>query len=107
MPGSAADLSGAIRYNRDVYHAWGRLREMVQTGKPVERPQLHLGEDEERTRTFVLAMHYRGLGIGRAVVGEPAARISAVDIAHDDLFDDRTEVAVLLLKTALVVHQKA
>jgi len=68
VPGSPADLSGAIRYNRDVYSAWGKLREMVRTGKPVEKPELHLGGDEERTRTFVLAMHHRALGIGQAVV---------------------------------------
>jgi ubiquinone/menaquinone biosynthesis C-methylase UbiE len=68
VPGSPADVSGAIRYNRDVYDAWGRLREMIQTGKPVEKPELHLGKDEERTRTFVLAMHHRALGIGQAVV---------------------------------------
>jgi ubiquinone/menaquinone biosynthesis C-methylase UbiE len=68
VPGSPADLSGAIRYNRDVYGAWGRLKEMAVTGKPVEKPEKHLGEDEERTRTFVLAMHGRALGIGRAVV---------------------------------------
>jgi len=68
VPGSPADLSVAIRYNRDVYVAWSKLGEMVRTGKPVERPELHLGEDEERTRTFVLAMHHRALGIGQAVV---------------------------------------
>ena len=68
VPGSPADLSGAIRYNRDVYGAWGRLKEMALTGKPVERPETHLGEDRERTRTFVMAMHGRALGIGRAVV---------------------------------------
>ncbi|MFZ2053083.1 MAG: methyltransferase [Candidatus Aminicenantales bacterium] len=68
VPGSPGDLSGAIRYNRDVYGAWGKLKEMVRTGKPVERPELHLGEDPERTRTFVLAMHSRALGIGGAVV---------------------------------------
>jgi ubiquinone/menaquinone biosynthesis C-methylase UbiE len=68
VPGSAGDLSGAIRYNRDVYGAWGKLKEMVRTGKPVERPELHLGKDPERTRIFVLAMHGRALGIGRAVV---------------------------------------
>ena len=68
VPGSPADLSGAIRYNRDVYGAWGRLKELAVTGKPVERPETHLGEDEERTRTFVLAMHGRALGIGRTVV---------------------------------------
>jgi SAM-dependent methyltransferase len=68
VPGSPADLSGAIRYNRDVYAAWGRLKETVLTGKPVERPETHLGEDTERTRTFVMAMHGRAVGIGRAVV---------------------------------------
>jgi SAM-dependent methyltransferase len=68
VPGSPADLSKAIRYNRDVYGAWGRLNELVKTGKPVERPEIHLGEDADRTRTFVLSMHGRALGIGRAVV---------------------------------------
>lgn len=68
VPGSPGDLSGAIRYNRDVYDAWGRLPELVRTGKPVERPEVHLGDDPERTRAFVMAMHYRALGIGRAVV---------------------------------------
>jgi SAM-dependent methyltransferase len=68
VPGSPADLSGAIRYNRDVYGAWGRLKELAVTGRPVEKPETHLGEDEERTRTFVMAMHGRALGIGRAVV---------------------------------------
>jgi SAM-dependent methyltransferase len=68
VPGSPADLSGAIRYNRDVYGAWGRLKEMAVTGRPVEKPEIHLGQDPDRTRTFVLAMHGRALGIGRAVV---------------------------------------
>jgi ubiquinone/menaquinone biosynthesis C-methylase UbiE len=68
VPGSPGDLSGAIRYNRDVYGAWGRLADMIRTGKPVERPEIHLGEDKDRTRTFVLAMHGRALGIGRALV---------------------------------------
>jgi ubiquinone/menaquinone biosynthesis C-methylase UbiE len=68
VPGSPADLSGAIRYNRDVYSAWGKLAEMIRSGRPVERPELHLGEDKERTRTFVLAMHGRALAIGQAVI---------------------------------------
>ncbi len=67
-PGAPGDLSGAIRYNRDVYAAWGRAADFVRTGKPVEPPAVHLGMDEARTRTFVLAMHGRALGIGRAVV---------------------------------------
>ncbi len=61
-------LGSAIKYNRDVYAAWGRLREMVETGKPVEEPELHLGSDPERTRTFVTAMHGRAMAIGRAVI---------------------------------------
>jgi len=68
VPGSPGDLSKAIRYNRDVYAAWGKLHELADTGKPVERPELHLGSDEDRTRTFVMAMHSRTMGIGRAVV---------------------------------------
>jgi ubiquinone/menaquinone biosynthesis C-methylase UbiE len=68
VPGSPGDLSQAIRYNRDVYAAWGRLADLVRTGKPVERPQIHLGDDASRTRTFVLSMHGRALGIGRTVV---------------------------------------
>jgi SAM-dependent methyltransferase len=67
-PGSPADLSTAIRYNRDIYFAWGRLAQFVKTGSPVESPQLHLGDDAERTRTFVLSMHGRAMGIGLGVV---------------------------------------
>jgi len=68
VPGSPMDLSGAIRYNRDVYRAWGKLSQFARTGEPVERPEIHLGEDPERTRDFVLAMHGRALGIGQSVV---------------------------------------
>jgi SAM-dependent methyltransferase len=68
VPGSPADLSGAIRYNRDVYSAWGRLPELARTGRPVEKPELHLGDDPARTRAFAMAMHGRAMGIGRAVV---------------------------------------
>ena len=68
VPGAPHDLTRAIRYNRDVYPAWGRLPEFVRTGQPVESPALHLGDDPERTRRFVLSMHGRAMGIGRAVV---------------------------------------
>ncbi len=43
VPASPSDLSQAIRYNRDVYAVWGKLGEFMRTGKPVERPELHLG----------------------------------------------------------------
>jgi ubiquinone/menaquinone biosynthesis C-methylase UbiE len=68
VPGAPGDLSQAIRYNRDVYESWGHLEDLARTGKPVERPQIHLGEDPSRTRTFVMSMHGRALGIGRAIV---------------------------------------
>jgi len=68
VPGSPGDLSRALRYNRDVYSAWGRLAELVRRGKPVELPALHLGDDAERTRTFVMSMHGRALGMGRAIL---------------------------------------
>lgn len=66
--GAPHDLTQAIAYNRDVQPAWGRLAQFARTGKPVEAPRLHLGDDPERTRRFALSMHGRALGIGRAVV---------------------------------------
>jgi hypothetical protein len=68
VAGAPHDLTRAIRYNRDVYSAWGRLADLVKTGRPVEAPEIHLGEDAGRTRRFVLAMHGRARGIGRSIV---------------------------------------
>jgi len=80
VPGGPADLSKAIRYNQDVYPAWGRLAQLARTGSPVEPPQLHLGDDPERTRRFALSMRGRALAIGRGVVpmidlGGPQGRL--------------------------------
>ena len=68
VPGGPADLTRAIRYNRDVYPAWGRLAEFAKTGRPVERPEIHLGEDPVRTKAFAASMFGRAMGIGRGVV---------------------------------------
>lgn len=68
VPGAPGDLSGAIRYNRDVLPAWANVAKMVQTGSPVERQDIHLGEDSDRTRTFVMAMHARAKWIGCALI---------------------------------------
>ncbi len=68
VPGGPADLTKAIRYNRDVYPAWGKLAEFARTGRPVERPEIHLGEDVERTKTFAASMFGRAMGIGKGVV---------------------------------------
>ena len=69
VPGGPADLTKAIRYNRDVYPAWGKLAEFAATGKPVERPEVHLGDDAARTKAFAAAMFGRAMGIGKGVVG--------------------------------------
>ncbi len=68
IPGGPADLTKAIRYNRDVYPAWGKLVEFVKTGRPVERPEIHLGENPERTKAFAAAMFGRAMGIGKGIV---------------------------------------
>ena len=80
VPGGPADLSKAIRYNQDVYPAWGRLAQLARSGAPVEPPRLHLGDDPERTRRFALSMRGRALAIGRGVVpmiglGAPQGRL--------------------------------
>ena len=81
--GAPRSLSKAIRYNRDVYPAWGRLPQLVRTGLPVEAPDIHLGSDPERTRAFVLSMHGRAMGMGRAVVPQLdlAGRRRVLDLA--------------------------
>ena len=68
IPGGPADLTKAIRYNRDVYPAWGKLAEFAQTGKPVEKPEIHLGEDAARTTAFAASMFGRAMGIGKSIV---------------------------------------
>jgi len=68
IPGGPADLTKAIRYNRDVYPAWGRLADIVKSGKPAERPEIHLGEDVARTKAFAASMFGRAMGIGRGIV---------------------------------------
>ncbi len=65
VPGQPGDLSGALRYNRDVYSAWGKVAELARTGSPVEKPELHLGEDEARTRTFVMSMHGKAMAMAQ------------------------------------------
>lgn len=68
VPGRPGDLSGALRYNRDVYGAWGKLAELARTGQPVEDPQIHLGEDPVRTRNFVMSMHGKALAMAQPVL---------------------------------------
>ncbi|MSP70692.1 MAG: hypothetical protein EXR76_00615 [Myxococcales bacterium] len=60
-------LGPALLYNGDVYPLWGRLDEVVRTGKVTQSPEKYLGDDSERTRNFVYGMHHRALGVGRAI----------------------------------------
>jgi len=73
VPGKPSDLSNALRYNRDVYNAWGKVAQLARTGTPVENPELHLGEDEARTRAFVMSMHGKALAMAQQT-------LSAIDV---------------------------
>ncbi len=68
VPGRPGDLSAALRYNRDVYSAWGQLTQLARTGAPVEDPQMHLGDDPARTRSFVMSMHGKALAMAQPVL---------------------------------------
>ena len=52
-----------LKYAENLYEAWGRLADLVRTGRPVIEPESILGDDKEKTRAFVLAMHERAKGM--------------------------------------------
>jgi hypothetical protein len=52
-----------LKYAEDLYPAWGQLAELVRSGRPVIDPQSILGEDKDKTRAFILAMHERARGL--------------------------------------------
>jgi hypothetical protein len=68
VPGRQTYLGEAIQYMHDVYHAWGDLAEAITNGGPATSPQLQLGGDDSRTRSFVLGMHNRALAIAPEIV---------------------------------------
>jgi ubiquinone/menaquinone biosynthesis C-methylase UbiE len=68
VPGSSGYLGGALRWSAEQYTRWGRLAETVRTGAPAAAPALHLGDDSEQTRTFVLGMHQRAQGLAQGVL---------------------------------------
>ena len=98
VPGGPADLTKAIRYNRDVYPAWGRLADFARTGKPVERPEIHLGADPVRTKAFAASMFGRAMGIGRSVVPmvDLKASVEGGEIRLLDLAGGPAAYAILL-----------
>jgi hypothetical protein len=62
--GRPAYSANGLKYAEDLYPAWGRLADLVRTGRPPMTPQTILGDDKEKTRAFVYAMHERAHGIG-------------------------------------------
>ena len=68
VPGQSTYLGEAIQYMQDVYHAWGDLSEAITNGGPATSPQLQLGGDDSKTRSFVLGMHNRALAIAPGIV---------------------------------------
>jgi ubiquinone/menaquinone biosynthesis C-methylase UbiE len=68
VPVSPGYLGSALQWSADQYMAWGDLAETVQSGKPAAPPESHLGEDAELTRSFVLGMHQRAMGMARGML---------------------------------------
>ena len=62
--GGPAYSANGFKYAEDLYPAWGRLGDLVRTGRPPMPPETILGDDKDKTRAFVLAMHERARGIG-------------------------------------------
>jgi DNA-binding transcriptional ArsR family regulator len=65
---SPAYLGGAMRYSDQLYGTWGQLEQALRSGQPAMPAETYLGDDLEKTRTFVHSMHGRALGIARALV---------------------------------------
>lgn len=62
--GTTSYIGDGLKYAEDLYPAWGHLADLARTGKPQLPPETILGDDPEKTRAFVLAMHERAKGIG-------------------------------------------
>jgi hypothetical protein len=79
---SPAYLGGAMRYSDQLYGTWGQLEQALRSGRPALAAEAYLGDDLERTRTFVHAMHGRALGIARALVEilDLSGRSSMLDV---------------------------
>ena len=67
VSGQHGYIGNWIRLMAQWSRAWLNLEEAVRTGKNVEDPALHLGENEEYTQDFIRGMHdyahYRGTDV--------------------------------------------
>lgn len=75
-------MAGALAFNGAMYGLWGKLPEVVRAGRPAVPPGAHLGQDEARTRGFVMGMHSRGLALLPRVAAaiELEGRASLLDV---------------------------
>jgi predicted O-methyltransferase YrrM len=62
--GRPAYSANGLKYAQDLYPAWNGLAGLMRTGRPPMPPETILGDDKEKTRAFVYAMHERARGIG-------------------------------------------
>ncbi|MEO6896866.1 MAG: methyltransferase [Caldimonas sp.] len=79
---SPAFMGNAIRYSDQLYATWGNLEGALRSGKPALPAESYLGDNPDRTRTFVKAMHERALGVARALVSilDLTGRCSMLDV---------------------------
>jgi hypothetical protein len=79
---SPAFMGNAIRYSDQLYATWGNLEGALRSGKPALPAESYLGDNPDRTRTFVKAMHERALGVARALVSilDLTGRRSMLDV---------------------------
>jgi hypothetical protein len=64
VKGQPAYAANGLKYAQDLYPAWGGLTGLVRTGRPSIDPESILGDDKEKTRAFIYAMHERARGLG-------------------------------------------
>jgi hypothetical protein len=64
VEGRPGYIAHGLKFAEHLYAPWGRLAQMVRTGRPTVPPETVLGDDKARTRAFVLAMHERARGLG-------------------------------------------
>jgi hypothetical protein len=62
--GQPAYAAHGLKYAQDLYPAWEGLAGLVRSGRPSIVPESILGDDKEKTRAFIMAMHERARGMG-------------------------------------------
>jgi hypothetical protein len=118
--GRPAYIGHGLEYAENLYQPWGRLTDMVRSGQPVIEPDSILGDDKQKTRAFVLAMHERARGMsavlprgidfsGRRrlldVGGGPATYSIALVQQHPGLMSTVLDLAGVLEVTKEIVEQ--